>query len=467
MHHYTLLAFAIYFCILITIGLLASRKQKNDTDFMLGGRRLNYWVTAISANAADMSAWLFLGMPMAIYAEGFMQFWTAISLVIFMFLNWHIVAPRLRVATEKYGSLTLFSFFEARTDDKSGMLRITSAFWCLLFLTTYVAANLSALGNMFELLFGVNYYYGCFIGIAAIAFYTYIGGFSAIAWTDFFQGIFLLVAIIIVPLLAMEHVGGMSAVVSAAEHKGVPLTLFPDFSQATLLSILSMTVGWGFGYFGQPHILNKFMGIDKASELHKSKYVSTAWQILALSASAFAGLVAIAYFHTVPLHSKELIFPQMVNGLFHPFLGGFILCAVFAATLSTMDSMLLVLASVLAEDIYKKTLAKNPSEKQVLWASRISVVIVACVALVIAFNKSKTIFDLVNFCWVGLGCAFGPLVLMSLYAKNITRQGALVGMLFGGIVGALWGVFNTQISAMLPGFFGGLLVIYLVSKLTK
>lgn len=465
MHQQMLAAFALYFFVLITIGLLASRRQKSAADFILGGRSLNYWVAGIAANASDMSVWLFMGLPMMVFVGGAIHAWTAIGLILFMFLNWHIVAPRLRIATEKYNSLTLFTYFERRLKDEGGSLRLVSAIWSIVFLSIYIAVGLVGIGYLFEWLFGINYHLGCVLAIGAVIIYTYLGGFAAIAWTDFFQGIFLLFVAIFVPVLALSELGDFSVLSLAATKKGLSTSLMPDFSTATISKILTLSLGWGLGYFGQPHILNKFMAVKNPSEIKKSKIVSTLWQIFALGASALAGLVAIAYLSDPPAN-EQLVVVEMVRNLFNPFFAGLALCAILAATLSSMDSQILVLASVMAEDIYKKLINKDASSKQIMKASRVSVLIIAGTALAIALNTKQTIFELVNYCWVGLGCAFGPIVILCLYSKTINKHGALVGMLVGGSIGALWNFLGFEISAMIPGFASGMAVTYLVSLLT-
>lgn len=463
----TLLAFALYFSAMMLVAFLATHKQKGESDFLLGGRSLNFWVSAISANAADMSAWLFMGLPVVVFQKGAFQYWTALGLILFMFLTWQLVAPKLRAQTEHYGALTLSSYFEKRLGDKSGLIRMITAFISILFLTTYVAAGLIGLGYLFESLFAVDYFVGCLIGIGAIAVYTSLGGFTAIAWTDFFQGMFLLAVILVVPFLAISHMGGVQAIIDRSLQLDISHSLVPDFSLRTFIEIGSLALGWGFGYFGQPHIIGKFMGIRNPSDAHKSKYVSAVWQSLALTASVVVGLCAIGFF-TTPPHNPELIFVEMVHQLFSPFFAGLILCAILAATLSTMDSQILVLAAVISEDLYKKTFAPKASAKQVVWVTRLAIISVSLTALVIAYIKPDTIFELVKYCWVGLGCAFGPLVLMSLHSKTITRNGAIAGIVFGGAIGALWeALTGSSVSPMIPGFFGGLFIIWFVSKLSS
>ncbi|MBN4077368.1 sodium/proline symporter [Sulfobacillus acidophilus] len=448
------LPFIIYFFVLLSIGLIASKKQKTASDYILGGRSLNYWVAALSANASDMSTWLFLGLPALVFAKGSIGFFIGLGLIVGMFCNWHFIAPKLRAQTEKYGALTLFSYFEKRLNDRSGHLRLTSAIICLVFLTTYIAAGLIGIGVLFEAQFGINFYIGCLLGILAIIFYTLIGGFKAIAFTDFFQGIFLLVVVMLVPALAF-----VDTKISFSEISSQIFSL----KDASLIGTLSIALGWGISYIGQPHILNKFMAIKNVNEIHKSKYLSMCWQILALFSSALVGFFALYYFEQGSV-SQEQIFIKMAQLLFNPFFVGLILCGILAATLSTMDSQIIVLASVLAEDIYKKSFRKKATSNEVMWASRFFVVVICIVALIIAAFRPTTIFALVEYCFIGLGCSFGPVVVMCLYSKKINAKAALIGMITGGLIGALWQTFNADISAFIPGFFGGLLTIFVFSR---
>ena len=425
---------------------------------------MNYWVTAISACASDMSIWLFMGLPIAVFSQGMLQAWVAIGLIVFMFLSWQFLAPKLRTETERLGAITLASYLEKRFEDKSGTLQLASAALLLFYLTIYIAAGLIGLGGLFESLFGIPYLLGCILGLLAIFAYALMGGFAAIAWTDFFQGLFLLAAVILVPALALSASGGWVAVQAAASLKNVSLELIPDFSGATILLILNVSVGWGFGYFGQPHIINKFMAISDPKDLNKSKWISFVWQTLALGCSVGIGIVGLAYFFgTTPL-DEELIFVDMVTNLFHPYFGGLILCSILAATISTIDSQIIVVASVLAEDVYKKVWKQNASELQILAISRYCVLFIAACALMIAAIRPASIFAVVEYAWFGLGSAFAPVLLVSLYSKRITRNGALWGMLAGGIVSAVWKALGTPISAMFPGVFLSLLVIWLFSS---
>lgn len=461
MHFSSLLAFLLYIIILICIGVFSARRSRSASGYILGNRGLNYWVTAISANASDMSVWLFMGLPMAVFSEGLIQMWTALGLIFFMFLNWHFIAPKLRRATEHYDSLTLFTFFEKRLGESARSIRIIGAIFATIFLTIYVSAGITGMGYLFESIFGLNYVLGCAVSILAVLTYISLGGFTAICYADFAQGIFLLVVIVMVPLLVffapLEHAHNTDALWRALEQP-----LFPrDLDHALRAFILAF--GWGVGYFGQPHILNKFMAIKNPDELNKSKWLGTAWQVLALSGAIASGFAAIYFFSVMPSNA-ELIFVDMVKAIFNPFFAAFILCAILAATLSTVDSQILVVASVMGEDFYAALAKTKATDKSILLVSRISAAMVCIVAFGIALIKISSIFDLVYYCWVGIGSAFGPLVIASLYFKRLTKNAALAGVIVGGGVGALWITSGSEISAALPGFVAGIATIWLLSN---
>jgi len=466
-----ILAFITYFSILLIIGLSAHRSQSTDADFILGNRSLNFWLTALSAHASDMSAWLFMAFPAALFTGGIPQIWVAVGLVLGMFLNWQIVAPRLRVETERLNSYTLPTFFERRFHDHSGTIRLLTASVTVLFLTSYLSAGLIAMGLLFESLFGIDYYIGITVATLVAMTYTFVGGFITVAWTDLFQAIFLLVAILIVPLFALGHMEGLQTVQKIAAQKEIPLTLLPEVSLGAFFNIVMLIASWGLGYFGQPHIATKFMGIKSADELYKSKYLGVSWQILALAAAAFVGIVGIGFFPQ-GLENAELVFVDMVKSLFHPYVGGLILCGIIAANMSTMDSQMLVCASVLTEDFYKRIKKQTPTPKTLLTVSRTFVVVVALTALFLAYDKSSTVLEVVFYAWSGLGSAFGPLVLVSLYGgRYVNLYGAVVGILVGGLmVIGLWdwlqGFWGGEVPSLIPGFMLSLLSIFLVSYLS-
>lgn len=464
-------SFVFYFSILAVICYLSYRKKNTAVDFILGNRSTNYWITAISAHASDMSSWLFMGLPATIYLRGGYNCWAAIGLFLFMFLNWHFIAPKLRQLSEETNSLTIPSLFETHLKDHSGIIRITSAILSLFFFSFYISSGMIGMGFLFESVFNINYHTGISIAIFFIMIYTFIGGYTTIAWTDFFQGLFLLFVIIFVPLIAFTYINGTSSIIEQAQANKISLSLLPDFSIHTFIQAFITAIAWGLGYFGQPHILNKFMGINNTRDMYKSKYIGMTWHFLSLTASIAVGYISIAYFKDHLVENTELIFVNLVQDIFPSFLAGFILCAILAATISTIDSQILVLSSVIEEDIYKKTLHKNSSSQQQLIVSRISIIVICLLSYFIAFNKSYTVYELVFYAWSGLGASFGPILILTLYFKPLNYYGATTGIILGGVSSALWHTLPLSlpytIPAIIPGFAIGILSAILISLLSK
>ncbi len=466
-----ILAFLVYFVLLLALGLAFHKRQTSPSDFIIGNRSLSFWLVALSAHASDMSAWLFMAFPMAIFISGLPQAWIAVGLLIGMFLNWQFVAPRLRSMTEQYHCYTLSSFFEKRFNDTSGKIRLLSAIIMVIFLTHYLSAGLIAMGYLLESLFGLHYLLGLSIAVLVVVIYTFMGGFTTVAWTDLFQGVFLLMMIVLVPVIAFTKIGNWNQIITLAHQKEISLSLLANTNVDDLIMTISLILGWGLGYFGMPHVITKFMGIKNVSEMHKSKWLGMSWQLTTLTAAALVGLIGIAYFPQ-GIEKPEMVFVEMVKDLFHPFLTGFILCAIIAANMSTMDSQILVCGSIISEDLYKHFCTQLPSDKKLLWISRFSIICISLLALLLASNKSSTIADTVLYSWSGLGSAFGPLVLSALYAKKTNRYGALAGMIMGSFVVMIWPSLNPHITKyqllpMIPGFTLSLLSIHLVSKWTQ
>lgn len=459
-------AIVIYFMILLSIGYLSYRKSMSVDDYIIGNRSMNYWLTALSAHASDMSSWLFLAYPAAIFSKGLLGAWTAIGLISCMFLNWQWIAPKIRVATEQYNSLTFSSFFESRLGDTSGRIRVFSALILVVFYTIYISAGLTGMGDLLTTLFNLNYGIAILIGIIIVVPYVFIGGYRTLAWIDLFQGFFLLGVIIFVPLYVLGGVGGFSGISKSFEMHNLARSLIPDFSSSTIITIISMSLGWGLGYFGQPHIVTKFMGIQKVSEINKSKWLGMSWMTLSLAAATLVGAVGVPFFNGT-LDNPEEVFIQIVHDSFPPFIIGLMLCAVMAATINAMSSQVLVLASSLTEDFYKKVFRPRASSKELLLISRLGVILVGTVAFFIAFRKTSTIYILVNYAWSGIGSSFGPLVILSLYSKRVNKYGAWAGMLGGAITSGLWPLFNSTIFPMIPGFIVSMLLIYFVSHLKR
>jgi sodium/proline symporter len=406
---------------------------------------------------------------MSVFLLGLSQAWIAVGLIAGMYLNWQFVAPRLRSMTEGYNCYTLSSFFEKRFQDDSGMIRSISAIILVLFLTHYLSAGMIGIGILLESVFGLNYYFGLSFALCIVVVYTFFGGFVAVAWTDLFQGIFLLFAIILVPTLAFQQLDGIQEVFTIAQTQGINLSILPNRDPVSIVAMGLLAISWGLGYFGMPHVITKFMSIKNTSELKKSKWVGMGWQVIVLLAAIWVGFISIAFF-VDGISNPQMVFVDMVKIIFHPLIAGFILCAILAASMSTMDSQILVCASVLSEDLYP-SVCKNPTPESKLRLSRLSIIGVALVAMLLSFNKSTTIMDTVSYSWAGLGSAFGPLVLSSLYAKRINRYGAIAGILAGSSVVMIWPYLNPFISdyslpAMIPGFFSSLFCIYAISYLS-
>lgn len=464
------LAFILYASILLGIVWISYKKHTSETDFVLGSRSLNFWVTAISAHASDMSSWLFMGLPSVIYLSGPKEAWIAVGLVLGMYLNWQFVAPKLRVMTEEYKSLTLSTFLEKRYKDHSGFIRIITGLICILFFTFYVTSNLVALGLVFDLVFQIPYAWGVALGAFIAILYTIFGGYITVAWTDLFQGMFLLVMIIIVPSIAFAKMGGLSVIKAGALSRNVSLNFMPDATFKGWLKIAFFILGWGPGYFGQPHILTKFMGIKDPKEMHKSKYFGMTWQVLALLSAIAVAIVGLGFFKD-GIANSELIFVTMTKSIFLPFFAGLVLCAILAASISTMETQILVQASILSEDLYKRIFRPRATSFELLWISRFCVLLTAAVGFFIAFYKISSIYSLVLYSWSGLGASFGPIILLSLYSKKINRHGAIAAILSGGITAALWTQVNkilkVQVPELIPAFLISLASAFIFSYLAR
>lgn len=459
-----ILAFVLYFFTLTSFGIYFYRRNKNASDYIIGNRSINYLVTAIATQASDMGIWLFMAFPAAVYTNGLFECWTAIGLTICMFLNWHYIAPKLRIETERYDALTISTYFSKKFNDTSNVLRILSAFITLGFFTAYIASAIVGLGRLFSNAFAIDYQYGTWLGLLCGLTYTLIGGFIAVAWCDLFQGLFLLVMIVLVPCYTYMYVGGCHAILDAAALKHISLSLFN--SEYSIIGALCLAAGWGLGYFGQPHILVNFMGIDDPKKISSAKWVGISWQIIVLTAATFIGITGLA-FNAVPITNPELLFIVITKTLFTPFLAGFVLCAILAATLSTMDRHILVSGSTFAEDLYNLLYKKNANSAELMWVSRIASLCISCIALYIATSNNSSVYDLVNYAWSGMGSAFGPLMITSLYSRFITRNGAIVGMLMGSFVSAIWPWYSSCILPLVPGFVAGMITLYIASWLDK
>lgn len=456
------LAICIYFSFLFIYA--SWKKQQNITqkDFVIGNRSLSHWKTALSVHASDMSNWLFMAYPGAIFVKGGGHMWVGIGLILMMWMNWIFVAPRMRAETEKTGSVTITGFFEQKLGKHWPTGRLITSTFLFLYYTIYVSVILCGMGILIKTLFPVSYSLGVVLGIALILPYVLIGGYMTLARVDLFQGLFLLAVILFVPLFILFDFGGISALISAVHEKGRSFSLISlEDPLGTWQNVLLM-LGWGVGYFGQPHILTKFMGIKDPKLMNQSRRIGMSWQILSFSAASLVGFVGIAVFGN--LLDPEQVFIELVKKYFPPFIAGIFLCAIIAAIINSVSSMLLVLSTTLTEDIYKRFLKKDASEKEQLFITRLAGAISAIVAVGIALIKFATIDQLVFYAWSGLGATFGPLVIASLYYQYLTSKGAWVGMLIGGGLVALWPLFHTSIPPLVVAFPVALAAIYLISR---
>lgn len=437
-----LVSFIIYFAILILIGAVFYRKKQSVNNYIIGNRSLNYWVTAISAQSSDMSSWLFMGYPALVFTLGAMQMWTAVGLVLCMYLNWKFIAPILRSETERFGAVTIPSYLAKRFQDASNLIVIISTLVAAYFFTCYISSGLVGMGRLFESAFNLPYTTGVLIGIGITLIYTLLGGFLAVSWCNLFQGLFLLAMIMLVPWKGYQVVNGWDAIKLAAEAKNISLTIL---SPQAILDILILIAGFGLGTFGQTHILVNFMGIKDVKKLKNAMIVGIVWQIIALSSSILLGIVAIAYFKT-NLVKTEHLFVYMARDLFSPLIAGFALCGMLAATLSTLNTQLMVAASGLSEDLYSTILKKKPT----ILVSRLATTLIAFISLIISLYNSSSIYNLVHYAWCGLGCTMGPAIIAALYFKNANRTGIISGMLVGALIGSCWVLIgNSQLTLVI------------------
>lgn len=464
-----LISIGIYMGGMLLIGYFAYRRTSNLSDYMLGGRGLGAAVTALSAGASDMSGWLLMGLPGAMFAQGLSASWIAIGLTIGAYLNWLYVAPRLRTYTENANdSMTIPSYLENRFGDQSSMLRLTSGLVIIIFFTFYVSSGMVSGGVLFESTFNLDYQAGLWIITAVVIAYTLFGGFLAVSWTDFVQGLIMVVALILVPAVTIMEVGGFGPAVE--EIKGIDLKLFDIFKGTTVLGIISL-LAWGLGYFGQPHIIVRFMAISSVKEIKKARRIGMSWMIFSVGGAMLTGFIGLAFFSKQGLNlaDPETIFIELGGILFHPLITGFLLAALLAAVMSTISSQLLVTASSLTEDVYKTFFRRSASDKELMLVSRLSVLVVSLVAVLLAFNKNGTILSLVAYAWAGFGAAFGPVILLSLYWKRMNRWGALAGMIGGAVTVIVWAnvpVLADSLYEIIPGFIVGLAAIWMVSLAT-
>ena len=483
------LAFVLYLALMVVVGAVYAKKNSSSEDYFLGGRNLNGFVAALSAQASDMSGWLLMGLPGSVYAFGTGQVWIAVGLFIGTVCNWLFISKRLRRYTIRANNaLTLPTYFENRFHDKRRVLLLVSSITIVIFFLVYTASALAAGGKLFNLVFGIDYTVAMTVGAAVILVYTFMGGFMAVCTTDFIQGMLMLVGLLAVPLIAMGFVGAgnVGDLVEKSNVAGGASAylniMYNGAEKHRFIDILSQ-LAWGLGYMGMPHILVRFMAVKDEKELSKSKGVAILWVALSLAFACVIGVVGRAYLYPTVLEGgqSENVFIAMIIDLFTkdiklPIVGGIFLCGILAAIMSTADSQLLVSASSVAEDIYKGILKKDADDKKVLRVSRITVLVIAVLAYIIALDPNSSIMGLVSNAWSGLGSAFGPIVVLSLFWKRTNFQGAVAGVVTGALTVIVWDYIPlvggqslgaaTGLYSLLVGFALSLVAIVVVSLLT-
>ena len=461
----TLITFVIYLIFLMGVGVYFYKKTETAEDYVLGGRGMGSWVTALSAQASDMSGWLLMGLPGAVYMTGMSQTWTAIGLTLGTYLNWKILAPKLRVQTEETDTMTLPNFLSKKLKDDTGTIRIFSAIVILFFFTVYSSSGLVAAGKLFASILGIDYKSAVIIGVGTIVFYTFMGGYLACCWTDFFQGTLMFLAILVVPVMAYFTGGGIESIAYQAQIRDISLSILHG-SKIGTMGIIS-ALAWGLGYFGQPHILVRFMSVKNLEELNKARQIAMAWVLISLAGAVAIGITGIGLFTDISQigGDSEKIFIYMISKLFNPWVGGILLAAILSAIMSTIDSQLLVSASTLSEDFYRY-IKKDATEKQVMWTGRIGIIAISLVATIIAMDTNSHILSMVSYAWAGFGGAFGPAILMTLYCKNLNWRSVFAGMLVGVAVIILWKIsgLSNYLYEILPAFVMNGLVVYAYEK---
>lgn len=471
----TFFTLALYFVAMLAIGLYAYRKSTSDlSGYMLGGRSLSPAVAALSAGASDMSGWILMGLPGAMYVSGFSSSWIALGLLIGAFINYLIVAPKLRIFTQIAGdALTVPDYFSKRFNDNSGTLRLIASTVIIIFFTLYTSSGLVAGGKLFESSFNLDYSTGIFITASVVVAYTLFGGFLAVSLTDFVQGCIMFIALVLVPVIAFSQFDSLTEMNQIVT--SVNPNYFDWFQGLTGIAIIS-SMAWGLGYFGQPHIIVRFMALRSVKEMPVMRNIGMSWMLVSLIGALAVGYTGVAYVtkYGVDLNDPETIFITFSHILFHPLITGFLLAAILAAIMSTISSQLLVSSSSLTDDFYKTFVKRSASDKELVLIGRLSVLAVAVIACLLAFDRNSSILSLVSNAWAGFGAAFGPLVIFSLYWRKMTKLAAMLGMLSGALTVLIWIYAPIEINGqslssimyeIVPGFIVSSIVIILTSML--
>ena len=466
-----IVAFTAYLLLMVVIGFVAWRRTRTFDDYILGGRSLGPYVTALAAGASDMSGWLMMGLPGALYLTGASEGWIAVGLIIGAWFNWRFVAGPLRVYTERANNaLTLPDYFTHRFEDRSKLLRILSALVILVFFAIYCASGIVAGARLFESMFGLPYGQAMLWGALVTIVYTFIGGFLAVSWTDTVQASLMIFALLLVPSFAIAGVGGPAASLALIEQ--VDPARLAWIGAGGLVAVVS-ALAWGLGYFGQPHVLARFMAADDLATIPGARRIAMTWMVACLAGAVATGLAGIAWFARHPElagpvdANPERVFIALAEHLFNPWIAGIVLSAILAAIMSTLSAQLLVCSSALTEDFYRGFVRPKAGHRELVWFGRAMVLAVALLAIWIARDPDSRVLGLVSYAWAGFGAAFGPVVLLSVFWQRMTRNGALAGMLAGAATVLLWKQTGSALYEMVPGFLAGTVAVVVFSLLDK
>ena len=466
-----IVAFTAYLLLMVVIGFVAWRRTRTFDDYILGGRSLGPYVTALAAGASDMSGWLMMGLPGALYLTGASEGWIAVGLIIGAWFNWRFVAGPLRVYTERANNaLTLPDYFTHRFEDRSKLLRILSALVILVFFAIYCASGIVAGARLFESMFGLPYGQAMLWGALVTIVYTFIGGFLAVSWTDTVQASLMIFALLLVPSFAIAGVGGPAASLALIEQ--VDPARLAWIGAGGLVAVVS-ALAWGLGYFGQPHVLARFMAADDLATIPRARRIAMTWMVACLAGAVATGLAGIAWFAQHPElagpvdANPERVFIALAEHLFNPWIAGIVLSAILAAIMSTLSAQLLVCSSALTEDFYRGFVRPTAGHRELVWFGRAMVLAVALLAIWIARDPDSRVLGLVSYAWAGFGAAFGPVVLLSVFWQRMTRNGALAGMLAGAATVLLWKQTGSALYEMVPGFLAGTVAVVVFSLLDK
>ncbi len=437
---FTLIGFLLYLVVILVVGFIMYNRNKSHEDFIIGGRAMNPWVVAFSERASGESAWLLLGLPGLGYAAGYIGMWDAIGCVTGIFVYWYVIAEKLRAQSEASKSITLPDFFAQRFLSLSKPIRLTATFIIIFFFTFYLAAQFNGAGKVLNVTFGIPNIYGILIGAVIIIFYTMMGGFLAVAWTDLIQGIIMIGALVILPLVGfveiMEQHRNISNAMATAGANFTDVTGGETGWAAAAVVISGLS--WGLGYMGQPHLLTRFMSINSVANIKISRRIAFVWAVPAFTGALLIGLIGLVYYGQGAFDDVENVMPQLANDLLPAWLAGIFISGAIAAMMSTADSQLLVITSSVIEDVYHKTFEKEVSEQKLLMLSRLITILVGVVGFVISITSTKLVFTMVSYAWAGLGASFGPALLMTLWWKKIRARGVLAGMITGTVVTIIW-----------------------------